>query len=396
MKKNPIKLFILFACLIGLGLIGFIIWIEESHPRTVVFREAARPAGVAPDSPPVSREFVQEEEPAFSRLGIKFIDHLAIAFLSIGVIGLLLEFQHTRKYFHDQLVDLILDRGFLKDLSDEAVRELQVKTLNRVFGIENIDKASDFFDFYMSKIQGYLISPYREGTVGTVNIVEEGNFFRVEETISYTCRKVGKGIQKEVEWTTETDELEKDGIKEFQITLTFPNHIGGQSGQEPPRIYKKDAPELKRYDKGQGYSLPLNDYAAVDGLHVKCCVTYMVPIDRPFSWWMPNLSKGLKVTITFPDKFDIYDDLFVMDAKEEGNPKGTRGQYTFNHETWLMPRDGFAFHLRRRTEATGNGGDAAPDVPNPAPAIESTPTPVIESTPAPPGDKDAPGTTSKS
>lgn len=375
MKKNPVKGFILIACLVGLFLILSIILIEESHPRTVVLKKA-QPIGETPNSPPASKEFVQEEsEPAIFRLGIKFLDHLAVASLSIGVIGLLLEFEHTRKYFHDQMIDLVLDRGFLKDLSDDAVRELQVKTLNRVFGMENIDKASDFFDFYMNKIQNFLVSPYREGTVGTMDIVTEGNFFRVEETICYTCRKVGKGIQERVDWTTERDELDDDGIKEFEITVTVPNSVGNQLGQQLTTIYKKDAPELEPYDKGQGYRLSLKKYEAIDGLQVKCRVIYMVPIDRPFSWWMPNLSKGLTVTIKFPEEFDIYDDLFVVDAKEDGDLKGTRGEYTFNYETWLMPRDGFAFHLRKRREATGNGGDTALAVPRPTPDNASTTAP---------------------
>ena len=276
---------------------------------------------------------------------LKFGEHLGIAVLSIGGIGLLLEFPHWQDYFHKQIVDTITEEAYLKKFSGVELNEIQTKLMRAFFKTEDIDKPNSFFRYYREKIQDFIGKPYRESTTGVTKIsdcLDNPNVFIVEETISFVCCRLGQDIQKEATWTTEPDEI--DRITSFSITVTEPPTIG--SPALPPRVFKQGDSELKEVDGKRGYRLSLADYKGMDGLGVKVEVTYVVSRDRAFSWTMPYISKGMKCTIIFPPELKIFIDQFVMEDVD--HPCEIKaGECVFSYPYWLLPGGGLAFHFRK-------------------------------------------------
>ncbi len=282
---------------------------------------------------------------------LKFVDHLGIAVLSIGLVGLLLELPHWQGHFHKYMVATITDKEYLKKFSDPELNETQTKLMKVFFKTEDIDKEDSFFRYYREKIQGFIGKPYREGTTGLtkVSYSDDGKTFVVEETISFECRRLGKDIQSEAKWTTAKDEI--DDIIDFRITVTVPPAVAQHYPEVPQkRVFdKNDDPDsqLKEITGKWGYNVSLEEYRGIDGLEVKLEVKYVVALDRAFSWTMPYISKGLNCKITFPLELKIFTDQFVMEDVEAPDASQP-GVCVYRYPYWLLPGDGLAFHFRKQ------------------------------------------------
>jgi hypothetical protein len=318
-----------------------------------------------------------ENFPTVMTLGLQFGDHLGIAFLSIGIIGLLFEMPEWRERFHKEIEMAIDDVDHLKKLKLDELIKQQIIILKAVFNNQEIDKEGSFLNFYFTKIQQYIGSAYREETTGVtiIDYLPNTQSFIVQETISYTCRTLGEHIQREVQWTTKKDEI--DGIEDFRILVRVPEQISNSPrfANDYPNIVDSevifrptDSPtRLTAWEQGHGYTLSLDNYKGINGLFIETSVTYVVPRDRAFSWTMPYPSKGLTGEIRFPKELKIYVDSFWIEPddrdsikfKSEENP----GVYTYNYPTWLLPGDGFAFHFRKITPDAASETNAQPEAP---------------------------------
>jgi hypothetical protein len=310
------------------------------------------------------------------KYALKFLDHAGIAFLSIGTVGLFLELPEWRKhfenYFHEQIVATIIDKEYLKTFDPKALTDLQTKTLKAEFKIEDIDREGSFLNFYLTKIQNFIGSPYRENTRGVTKLqyAPGGNeSFVVEETISFRCRKLGERIQPEVKWITERDEI--DEVRALKILVRVPPELckSPTFAKDYSQIAKeavfdmndKPAEMLTKYAEGHGHILSLEKYKEIDKLFIEMQVTYVVPTYRAFSWSMPYPSKDLEGEIHFPKDLQIFVDLFLDDKvlnfpKDENSlpiSEEDRKVYAFNYPGWLLPDDGLAFHFRKSKTAVG-------------------------------------------
>lgn len=302
---------------------------------------------------------------------LKILDHVALGFFSVAILGFVVELRHMHEYFQKLIEQTIVKKEFIKDLVPAEQERMQKQSLEAYFGIDELGEGGDFYDFYVNKIRSQIGGPFRRATTfETVVAPADDSTWRVTDTISYGCMKRGKSIQPEVLWTAEQDEIKK--VTDFSITATKPDntfhtYIPGQSAL------------LKRYegrDKrtgGHGYTLSLTEYAACDGLRIRVDVGYLVSRDRPFSWSMPYLSDGFSGDIHFPAEFDIFVDLFGLD--ENALPKNLKTDergfnvYSIRQKGWLLPDDGFGYYFR-------------PKPPAPPPATTSSPKPAAESAPA--------------
>jgi len=320
--RKTILLHASLPILLGIGMILIVIGVEEGHWSPT-----------APYQP-----YVQH--------GMKFLDHLGIAFVSLGAIGLLLEFPHWHKYFYNLFVDSITNEAYIekKGKDKEWVDEMQTKLMRAFFGTKDIEKSSGFYSYYRQQIQKFIGEPYRDSYVGITTIrysAAQPNAFHVKEKISYRCCKLGKKIDKVIGWTANRDEL--ISMPFFKLSLT-------PQGESRPRIfgarnghYSKEL--VPNPEGGWGYLLPLESYQDRDGLSVQIDLEYVVARDRAFSTNMRSISQGLTWTIEHPNDLTISVDRFVSNQTIEPQPEP--GKCVFEYPEWLLPGDGIAFHFRK-------------------------------------------------
>lgn len=279
---------------------------------------------------------------------IKFLDHLAVAFLSIGAIGIILEIPHLHDYFYGLFVDALTDPKYIQDRKkdDGWLKSQQMKLMAGLFGkneeiaklfLADMEKPGSFFHYYYDQLQSFIGAPYRADYVGITTITPGANSFDVEEELSYQCCKLGKDIQKEAGWTAYPDEL--IDMLSLKIEITLPN------ATQPDEVVEPDPATLKP-NPHWGYMASLDKYKGIDGLRIKIRLHYTVAPDRAFATDMHSISRNLNWTINYPPNMKIHLDRFVFDRSIEAE-RPTPGQCTFNYPQWVLPGHGFAFHLRK-------------------------------------------------
>lgn len=283
---------------------------------------------------------------------VSVTDHVGLGLFAAAILGILIELPHMHEYFQERIQNTIISRSFIKQLSPAEQERLQEQALEAFFGVEELGEEGGFYKFYREKIRQHIGGPYRKDTTFDVVIEHNGadNSYKVSENISFTCKKTGAAVLPEIRWTTELDEI--NGILQLDFTAK-------KTDQDNIDSYSFNAgtnqchDSLERYAQGHGYTLSLANYALCDGLLITEKVIYVVPSERPFSWSMPCLSDGFSGAIHFPADLEIFVDLFGMDEKalpkdKTNPPKDNRGfnVYEISHKNWLLPDDGFSFHLR--------------------------------------------------
>jgi hypothetical protein len=278
---------------------------------------------------------------------LKVLDHVGLGFFSVAILGLIIELRHMRHYFQSLIEKTIIKKEFIKTLRAPEQEKMQKQSLEAFFGIDELGKKGDFYDFYVQKIRSHIGGPFRKDTTfqTTVEPGPDNGSYKVTEIISYKCRKRGESIQSEVGWTAEQDEI--DRVLGFEVTATKPD----QTTSSFPAGHRL----VKPYPTGHGYTLSLQDYRSCDGLTIIVHVTYLVSRERPFSWSMPYLSDGFSGEIRFRNDVEIFVDLFGMDksALPEDKTKlpqdGEFNVYKISHQSWLLPDDGFSYYFRKKS-----------------------------------------------
>src|SRR5262249_51175103 len=152
------------------------------------------------------------------------------------------------------------------------------------FKLDNIDVEQGFYRYFLNLYE-YIAIPYREHARETITIqYQEGSdktIFKIEDSISYTCRKVRDCIQNELKWNAEKDELK--GMDSFRVKVTIPSDTFKSEifRNNNPHLTEKESvfdckkidpeakdPEFAPYYKGHGYTLNLKKYAGIDGLRI--------------------------------------------------------------------------------------------------------------------------------
>jgi hypothetical protein len=278
---------------------------------------------------------------------MKFVDHVGIAFLSLGVIGLLLEFPHWHKYFYNLFVDTITSEAYIEKRRGDKkwLDEMQSKLMKAFFGTKDIEKPGGFYQYYREQLQKFIGEPYRDQYTSDTKIQysrSDPNAFAVTEVISYQCCRLGENIDKIIGWTARKDEL--IAMPSFKITLMpqgeFESKVfESKGGQYPPEL-------IPDSEGGWGYTMSLEPYQRYEGLSVTIDLEYVVARDRPFSTKMRSISHGRVWTMTYPTDLTINVDRFVSNHTiRHKNP--APGKCTFEYPEWLLPGDGIAFHFRK-------------------------------------------------
>ena len=207
-------------------------------------------------------------------LTVDLILKICIAFITVGIIGIIIEFKDWKVYFQSRLQDIILENEYLKKLSDYQLISLQISTLKAYFKNDNIDREGSFLYFYQNKIQKYISCPYREDFNFEIIISNplNVNYLKLKETITYTCRASKGRIQEDVTWATLKDDVLS--YQSIEIKIKKPNDTRNniftfrRDLTTTPFDEINDQIIYKEEDNYQIFLLKLDDYILFDRLEV--------------------------------------------------------------------------------------------------------------------------------
>jgi hypothetical protein len=291
---------------------------------------------------------------------LKLMEHMGLALISIGIVGIIVDFPDWQKYFQERVADTIIHRNYLNTLSKSQLIDLQTDTLKAFHGLDDIDRQGSLIEFFHTRINNHIGSPFRENVQAILSVVptEDGTGYVVDDIVSYTCRKTGDYIQGQVQWSAAQDEIDK--LDEFKVQIRVPQNFfqspefktrypSTAMDEDTVLIFdSKDSAQnqLVPAKEGHGYTLPLSDFREVDGLSVKISVRYVVPAGRMITWRMTYPSRNVTGVVRFPPDFNVHVEVFGF-GSEELNEEDKVGLYTFSYNSWLLPHSGFAFDFRR-------------------------------------------------
>src|SRR2546429_652112 len=80
--------------------------------------------------------------------------------------------------------------------SKEELVQLQTQTLKAFFEVEELDREGSLLRYFHRRVQSDIAKPYRQGilTIIKYEMSADPMLFDVDETITYTCKKVGESI----------------------------------------------------------------------------------------------------------------------------------------------------------------------------------------------------------
>jgi hypothetical protein len=301
-------------------------------------------------------------------IGIKFLEHMGIALMTIGIVGIIVDFPDWQKYFQERIAETIIQRRYLDTLEKSELIDLQTNTLKAYFSLDEIDRKGSLLEFFHEKVHSYLGLPYREDVSCTLSInpTAGGTRYAVEDVVSYSCRKVGDYIQDQIRWTADRDEIES--LDEFKILIKIPQNFfqspefktkyPSMKAEVTFDMNKEEDQVLQKNPDGTGFTLPLLDFREIDDLYVKISVKYTIVAGRMLQWTMTHPSKHVTGVVHYPPDFKLHVDAYgITRAELEEHPTAkeehpTPGLYTFSYKSWLLPYSGFAFAFRAPVESS--------------------------------------------
>lgn len=286
------------------------------------------------------------------------LSQIGIALIIMGIIAIILQFKDMKSYFQDRLKEIVIQRSYLESLSDEELTTIQIDTLKAKYKNTDIDKEGSFLHYFQSKIQGYLEYPYRESVNSSLLIEideERPDCFKVYDNTTYLCRANGDKIQEEVKWMYEKDEF--SDIYDVKLVLRCPIVLEHEcnnncykdnecvSGVITINKDELDAKFLLKDKPQEGYWVPFKNILWVkDLLHVELRTIYAIKRESLFSWAMTHPSKGITLTITYPNGYKLIPFVGGIEPREYTN-SFNGNMYVFKHDGWFLPRTGIAWNL---------------------------------------------------
>lgn len=279
----------------------------------------------------------------------KSLLELGFSFISMGIIGIILAFPDWQKYFQERLAEIIIERNYLDTLDESELIRLQTSTLKALFKAD-IDKEGSFLNYFHSRIQDFIGSPFRENILATlhVEISDNADRLNMSDTVSYICKKVGEQIQEKIKWSS-TEFLE---MQDFKIKIKCPpnykdtcknkcEYSNTQCCQEI--LFPKE--KLTTSIPGE-YALDLKQFRHIDGLNVTVETKYVVLKNRHQTWQMAHPTKRFTFTIGYPKTLQIDVDPFGIAKEDELHIINKPGLYIMKYDSWALPNSGLAYTFR--------------------------------------------------
>jgi hypothetical protein len=292
---------------------------------------------------------------------LNFLVHLGIALFSLGIIGFFLERRHWSDYFIERLGDTIKKREYLLTVEKDELKSLLKDVLQAYYrGTKLAYEGNSFLEFFNTKIQDYIASPFREDTRAFIDVERprsDGSCV-VDEEIVYKCRRIDDAscIQNEVSWAASCPDIIK--LLDYSVCLQLPEQeklptnfslASSFAKDKEDRIcFGKDDPRLVPPVEGYGFNLSIRDLKDVDELQVRIHLKYVIPVGRFFARVMPILSRGFDVVFHYPHEFEIIVEYLGMDERKQ-QIINRPGFYSLTYDSWILPDNGLAYQFRQKS-----------------------------------------------
>lgn len=292
-----------------------------------------------------------------------------IASLIFGMFTLFLELPGLRSYFLERMKELVIEKPYLKSLSADELKSIQLRAIQAHFKIDEVPYEGSFLQFLYRDIYSYIGAPYRERVTLEIRYEQKGDdIFVAHDRLTYICRKSGESILPAIIWQNDPGEVED--IHELQVSVRYPQDHERQSlpiviGElregnkffvlKKDRNNSDDQMTLLEPSEGEkdgqhpiiGKELRIKlgeSYDNVDRLKVVIDAVYTVRADRLLYWLMSYPTKDFSLTLKFPDSHIVQTATFINN-EHVGELNHEAGFYSFNYNSWMIPQSGVAWRL---------------------------------------------------
>lgn len=290
-------------------------------------------------------ETYSEEQCRITKTTINLISHLGIGGIVIGVLGILFDTRHWIDYFKERLKEIVIEKEYLDKYSLDELTSLQKDVLKAYFKDQNIGGTEGFLNYYQEHIQAIIGNPFRMNVIADFHIKyldKSKDKLVVDEVIIFQCKSNRGKIQKEIKYIPEKNEFEKVEIISVKLeheTFEFPK------GGKEILIEFASFDEAWLQPEGLGFIMPMKEYEDWDGLKITLTLRFIISTQRFISWKMAYITKGLSITINYPDDINIEKMFYCMQNNIKELPGNYDGHCRWGSDGWILPNEGIAFQF---------------------------------------------------
>lgn len=273
---------------------------------------------------------------------INLLSHLSIGCIVFGALSILLDTEHWKDYFRERLSEVVNHKSYLKRVSKDSLIAIQANVLRTYFNDESIGGEEGFLRYYQNNIQHLIGSPIRVDVNATLIIKYYNNkeTIEVDEEISWRCKSNNGTIQDQIRWAPEKGEFDDLNFK--HIKLEHESLPVNGFGKREKIIPEK---ELVKQDGGYIYDIP--NAEQLNNLKVTISVNFKNPTSRLIAWRMAYISKGVSISIVYPEDLTPAKEIFILGRDESySESDDIPGYYKWSSDgNWVLPNEGVAFQL---------------------------------------------------
>lgn len=279
------------------------------------------------------------------KICIHLVSHIGIGLFVIGIVAIVLDFNHWTRYFEERLTGIVVGKGYLEKLDPNQLINLQTDVLRAYYKNPDLGGAEGFLSYYQKNIQSMVILPFRHNTKLDFEIEQvhgQPDQLSVAETISWTCVGNGGAIQSSISWLPDKGEFLEIVEKEVRIqhpelkTITNPNGT---------ITFKNDQlPKPLNDPESLGFELQLTPEQKLEGLQVTIRTKTKIVNSRFLAWRMASPTRGAMLSVRYPKSMMIVTELFISDQNNH-QIIDEEGKFDLRTQDWLLPNQGITLQV---------------------------------------------------
>lgn len=246
---------------------------------------------------------------------INLVLHLGIGAVVLGSLSILIDLDHWTEYFKQRLADIVSEKKYLENYSQEQLINLQTDVLKTYFKDDAIGGNDGFLKHYQNNIQEIIGTPFRLDVENDIAIkYKEGSDKKeiiIREVISWRCKSNRGKIQETIKWIPEEGEFVKVDVISVKLEHEAFKDINDKSEKI---ILFADFKEDWKKENG-GFVIPLDEKDKLDGLKITLVVDITNTRERFYAWRMAQISKGLTITIRYPEDLVVVTEIYSIDDR---------------------------------------------------------------------------------
>lgn len=298
----------------------------------------------------VEEKFNAKNSELAPTIPIRLMAHLGIGCFVLGALSILIDMDHWTDYFKSRLAEIVRDKKYLENYSQEQLIELQTDVLKTYFKDNEIGGSDGFLKHYQKNIQEMIGEPFRTNVENDIFIDYKENsnkkLVTIHEEITWVCRKNKGVVQSEIKWVPGEGEFEEVRI----ICVKLEHEKFKTSHGHKEKIIHFENFEESWKKENNGFEIPLEDVYRIDGLKITLVIEVVNPTEHIYTWRMAYISKGLSIFVHFPKDLELISEIYCLNDNIASILKDQPGHFKFSSNEWVLPNEGIAFQLLPKKE----------------------------------------------